>query len=149
MNTDLEKAILSVGIKEAKAAIAKLEEEAKKPKISAEEWFRSFCFGLTNRHEPSRGNNVILYDKEIDGKVVTLFEQDWKNGYLWVSQAHIWSVLLTRYSMNDQQVREFVEAQVEEVLKWKGLTAERDPQAGRPLVEEALKWKGLTASGLM
>jgi len=73
-----------------------------------------------------------------------LFQQDWKNGRLWVKYSLIWKVFEERFGLNYDQIRDFIQDWVETNLNWKGLTPEKDNWFSYCLVETNLNWKGLT-----
>ena len=49
-------------------------------------------------------------------------EYDKKNGYFWVDYDKIWSVLESKYGLNDQEISELIKGMVEEHLKLEGVT---------------------------
>jgi hypothetical protein len=51
-----------------------------------------------------------------------LFQQDWKNGKLWIRYTLIWQVFEERFGLKYEQIRDFINAWVETNLNWKGLT---------------------------
>jgi hypothetical protein len=51
-----------------------------------------------------------------------LFQQDWKNGRLWVKYTLIWQVFEERFGLKYEQIRYFISGWVETNLNWKGLT---------------------------
>ena len=54
-----------------------------------------------------------------------LFQQDWKNGNLWVRYQLIWRVFKERFGLNYNKTREFIRGWVETNLNWRGLTPEQ------------------------
>ena len=52
-----------------------------------------------------------------------LFQQDWKNGKLWIRYTLIWQVFEERFGLKYEQIRDFINAWVETNPNWKGLTS--------------------------
>ena len=73
-----------------------------------------------------------------------LFQQDWKNGRLWIRYSLIWQVFEAKFGLNHEQIRDFIGAWVETNLNWKGLTPVRLFLSNELKVETNLNWKGLT-----
>jgi len=51
-----------------------------------------------------------------------LFQQDWKNSYLWVKYDLIWLIFEKEFGLNDCEISDFIQGWVETNLNWKGLT---------------------------
>ena len=83
---------------------------------------RDFLFDIFNkmkiRVEPDKPGHVY-YD--VDG-MGTVFEQDFKNNYLWVSYTHIWSAFEIEFLMKHAEIQSLIKGMVEETLNWRGLT---------------------------
>ena len=104
---------------------------------------RDFLFGIFNRMkvrvDPNKPGRVY-YD--VDG-MGTVFEQDFNNGYLWVSHTHIWTIFFNRFLMNSE-IQSFIKTMTEEILNWRGLTPHCVICTHLFGVEEPLNWRGLT-----
>jgi len=53
---------------------------------------------------------------------IKLFQQDLKNGWLYVSYLYIWSVYEKIYGFNKNEIQELIEKELLKDTKWKGLT---------------------------
>ena len=51
-----------------------------------------------------------------DGKEV-LFEQDWKNGFLWCKYSTVWSFFESKFGYNKMQISQMISGLLEEHLK--------------------------------
>ena len=51
-----------------------------------------------------------------DGKEV-LFEQDWKNGFLWCKYSTVWSIFESKFGYNKMQISQMISGLLEEHLK--------------------------------
>jgi len=90
---------------------------------------------------------------KIDGKEISqpktiigecLFEQDWKNKYLWCKYSVIWKYLEDNYSTNYKDIQSFIKDRLEEQDKIKILTPMYLPAPFGPRLEEHDKMKVLT-----
>jgi hypothetical protein len=90
---------------------------------------------------------------KIDGKEISqpktiigecLFEQDWKNKYLWCKYSVIWKYLEDNYSTNYKDIQSFIKDRLEEQDKIKILTPMYLSAPFGPRLEEHDKMKVLT-----
>jgi hypothetical protein len=90
-----------------------------KPKQSFEKDMSDFLFNIIN------GSTMIMTEKD----EVTYYkdnewilQQDFKKDNLWVRYSLIWVIFEKKYSLNNQQISDFIKGWVETNLNWKGLT---------------------------
>lgn len=73
-----------------------------------------------------------------DGKEV-LFEQDWKNGFLWCKYSTVWSFFESKFGYNKLQIIQMISGMLEEHLKKGVLTPYNWYEAISRELEEHLK----------
>ena len=88
------------------------------------------------------GGNISLPPKTIIGECV--FEQDWKNQYLWCKYSVIWKYLEDNYSNKYIDVQQFIKDRLEEYDKMKVLTPSALLARSTLRLEEYDKMKVLT-----
>jgi len=54
-----------------------------------------------------------------------IYQQDYKNGCLWVRYSLVWAVFEEKFNLNYRQIKDFIASWVETNTEWKGLTPER------------------------
>jgi len=96
-------------------------------------------FNKVNRQKITGEKELTCY---IDDK--WLYQQDYKNGKLWIRYLLIWKVFESRFNLNYNQIRDFIQGWVETNLGWKGLTPFIALRRTAFTVETNLGWKGLT-----
>jgi hypothetical protein len=72
------------------------------------------------------------------------FEQDFKNGYLWVRNDLIWSVLNSKYILKTEEIKEFILNTLETHLKDESLTPYKQTNYHAMELETHLKDESLT-----
>ena len=103
-----------------------------KPVIDKSNEMSDFLFSIFNNTVAKiTGEKEITYYK-LDGYNPNnnsnnqwLFQQDWKNGKLWIRYTLIWQVFEERFGLKYEQIRDFINAWVETNPNWKGLTSVR------------------------
>ena len=63
---------------------------------------------------------ALEYPSAVQG--ICLFEQDEKNGYLWINYYEIWSFFESNYSSNYADIKELISVWLKETTKLKPLT---------------------------
>jgi len=112
-------------IEDLKSEIKKLEQLVNKPEADKEKEMSDFLFSMLNKtiREMERGERKITHYRASDRE--WLFQQDYKNGYLWVRYSLIWRVFETKFGLNYDQIRGFIAGWVEKNTEWRGLTPTR------------------------
>ena len=94
---------------------------------NTEKWFRDFvCEGISSRFDHTEGmvkrSDIILWDKVIDGKLVTLMEQRFSksDGSLIVAISNdlIYEPLLDHFDGNDEATKSFIVMMLRKYLRW-------------------------------
>ena len=73
-----------------------------------------------------------------------IYQQDYKNGYLWISYSLVWKVFEDKYKLNYQQIKYFISSWVETNTNWNGLTPQYNLKNNNGEVETNTNWNGLT-----
>jgi hypothetical protein len=114
--------------KEAQNRLSVIEKEVNQlreiisgPEISKEKEMSDFIFSMLKKtiHEITDEKGITLFRPEDNEWLVQL---DYKNGYLWVRYSLIWKVFETKFSLNYNQIRDFIAGWVEANTEWRGLT---------------------------
>jgi len=84
----------------------------------------------------------ITQPKNITG--VCLFEQDWKNNYLWCKYNEIWKYLEDNYSSKYNDIQSFIKDRLEEHTKMNVLTPKDSGDYNLQVLEEHTKMNVLT-----
>jgi len=84
----------------------------------------------------------IIYPTKVDG--TCLFEQDYKNNYLWCDNKEIWSFFEKKYSYNDIEIRDLIKSWLVEYSKLQVLTPLIPYIAASALLVEYSKLQVLT-----
>jgi len=74
---------------------------------------------------------------------VWIYQQDYKNGYLWVRYTLVWEVFEKKYKLSYQQIEDFIYSWVETNTNWQGLTPAPNKIQHLIQVETNPEWKGL------
>lgn len=83
---------------------------------TSEEFFLDVINGIKIKPQTKYPKSVFW---EKNGKII--FEQDFKNGYLWVECDSIWVIFEKIFSLQDTEIRRFIKNGVKKHLNWKGL----------------------------
>ena len=87
-----------------------------------------FLFSMFNKTVAKITNEKKITYYKLDGYDPNsddnqwLFQQDWKNGRLWVRYSLIWQIFEERFGLNYNQIRDFIQDWGKTNLNWKGLT---------------------------
>ena len=116
-------------------------EAQMKPKKVKEQRFQELLSQI-DIHQPKVDfgkypNTIFWFDK--NGKYFC--EYDWKNGDFWFSYQNVWEVFRTEFNLNYQETMSFLNDQVEEHFKLKGVTTEALHGVDAIGVEEHFKLK--------
>ena len=68
----------------------------------------------------AKGDKIIYVDG--DGKILFYYYQDKKNGYCFINDNKIWSVLMTRFGINYGEIQKVITIWLDEVYGLVGLT---------------------------
>ena len=97
--------------------IEKIFSDVVKPDKTQE--MSDLLFGMINKCERHMtGDRRVTYYKNDEWVI----QQDYKNGYLWISYSLIWKVFEEKYGLNYQQIKNFIQSWVETNTEWKGLS---------------------------
>jgi hypothetical protein len=77
-------------------------------------------------------------------KEEVLFEQDWKNNYLFCKHSEVWSLFESKYEYNNIQIKDMISGILEEHLKDGTLTPTNSELNNFFILEEHLKNEVLT-----
>lgn len=115
MSTKLEE----VGIEAAEKVISEMKKPKEWTRAEIDAWFLALTEGMQLRRIPGRPG-IILWDGVVDGKRVTLFEQDLNTCIVWCRWLFVWSPL-KEYCGDEhyQAQRVLLTALLEEHLQWK------------------------------
>ena len=99
---------------------ARLKESEKQPEKNQDQEIHEFLFEcFNNKHHKITGEKEITFYND---KNEWMYQQDYKNGGLWISYDRIWSILESKSGLNYNQIKELINDWVETNLGWKGLT---------------------------
>ena len=130
-------------IEDLKYEIKKLEQLVNKPEVDKEKEMSDFLFSMLNKTiREMTDERIITHYRASDNE--WLFQQDYKNGYLWVRYSLIWNVFENKFGLNYEQIRDFISAWVEKNTKWSGITPVARFVARFFQVEKNTKWSGIT-----
>jgi len=120
LKNHMNKSEINSKIEDLKSEIKKLEQLVNKPEINKEKEMSDFLFSMLNKtiREMTDERNVTYY-RASDHE--WLFQQDYKNGYLWVRYTLIWNVFENKFGLNYNQIRDFISAWVKKNTEWRGL----------------------------
>lgn len=116
--------------------------ERQKNKKSPEALFKELVLDRIDIHNPKIDfekypNNIFWFDK--NGKYIC--ECDWENRDFWFDYYAVWIVFYKQFGWEYQQTREFLNSQVEEHFKLRGVTTIWASAATSTPVEEHFKLK--------
>ncbi len=125
------------------AELESLFKEIVKPDKNKE--MSDFLFEMFNKVDKFR----ITGEKETTYYIGNdwLFQQDYKNGYLWIRYSLIWLVFESKIGLNHEQIRNFINSWIETNIGWKGLTPRTSDNLPPVLIETNIGWKGLIPLG--
>jgi hypothetical protein len=103
-----------------KDRVKELEKIINEPEISKEKDMSDFLFSLLKETvcKITGEKENTYYNKKGDW----LIQQDYKNDKLYVSYYRIWQVFETKYNLNYQQIKDFIQCWIETNTNWGGLT---------------------------
>ena len=102
--------------------LASIEAQMKPKEKSKEQRFQELL-SQVDVHQPKVDfgkypNSVFWFDK----KGNYFGEYNWKNGFFSFSYLNVWKIFESEFHLNFQEIRTFLNAQVEEHFKLKGVT---------------------------
>ncbi len=137
---DIKKKLIEFINSRPESELESLFKEIVKPDKNKE--MSDFLFEMFNKVNKS----TITGEKEVTCYIDKewLYQQDYKNGNLWIRYSLIWSVFESKFGLKYDQIRDFIKGWVETNLGWKGLTPDDYEPRNHKSVETNLGWKGLT-----
>jgi hypothetical protein len=119
-----------------KDVLALLQPRDKKQEAS--NFLFNVCQGITLKMTGEK--EITYYNKDNEW----LFQQNYKNGKLWISYYRVWELLKPILGDNYNEIRDFIQGWVETNLNWQGLTPVVSLYRWNVLMETNLNWQGLT-----
>ena len=102
--------------------LASIEAQIK-PKVKTKEQRFQELLSQVDIHQPKvdfgKYPNIIFW---FDKNGNYFGEYDWKSGEFWFSYSNVWKVFESEFNLNYHEIRTFLNGQVEEHFKLKGIT---------------------------
>jgi hypothetical protein len=117
MDARIEKLIYEIGKEEL---LKQLNEQPNKKEQTAKEWLTDILLKLEINKDMTTPDNVYWNIGDD-----FMFNQDFKNGYLYYNYFKIWKVLNSKYLINNEKINQLINTTVKDVLKWSGLTPKK------------------------
>ena len=117
-----DKAQAQKELDEIKNRVKELEKIINAPEVDKNKEMSDFLFETFNKCEQRfTGEKEFTFYKGEEW----IYQQNYKNGYLWVRYSFVWKVFEEKYKLNYQQIKNFIASWVESNTEWKGLTPDK------------------------
>lgn len=103
----------------AERIIAELKSQPPKwTRKQIDAWFLDLTEGMQLRR-PKERPGITLWDGLVNGKRITLFEQNTKSDIVWCERWLVWAILEKHFSTNYPEIQSILKTLLEEHLKWR------------------------------
>jgi len=135
---DIEKRLDSIEIE-----VDGLRKAIKASTVDKQKEMSDFLFSILNHTiRDIAGDKLVNHLRLSDHE--WLFQQDYKNGALWIRYSLVWSVFESKFHLNYDEIKTFIASWIDSNTEWKGLTPRNRTMQFAIQIDSNTEWKGLT-----